>query len=164
MSPPSSVNDHTTREAVENGILSFLTIDASVCGAAVALGLADLERDQILRQRDVRKALVDGFERRQDGQAHAFVIERLGRAPPTRGARDPGFFVVRVIKRCLQGCVVRYQNNASPPPGGVNPKWRVSPRRNGYVTRLTPRICAGIVGFATEGTSNLVNGSQEITA
>jgi hypothetical protein len=32
MSPPSSVNDQTTLEAVENGILSFLTIEASVWG------------------------------------------------------------------------------------------------------------------------------------
>src|SRR5215471_9691484 len=32
MLPPSSVSDQTTREAVENGIRSFFTRDASVCG------------------------------------------------------------------------------------------------------------------------------------
>ena len=40
---------------------------------AAELGLAHLERDQILRQRDVREALVDGLERGQDGEPNAFV-------------------------------------------------------------------------------------------
>ena len=55
-------------------------------GVTVALGLADLERDQILRQRDVRKALVDRFERRQDRESNALVVERLRlRCVGTRG-------------------------------------------------------------------------------